>query len=188
MKRKICILLHLLIIGYVLPADERFSAAIKRHGRICLAVWLLGFSTGIGLLVLVLGYDPFPSRETFSWMYVAYQSMWSLSCWSSVVFLLSMGSRYLKHNHRLLTYANEAVLPFYLLHQTVILVVGVFVIRWNACILPKLLIVAAVSFPLTWGLYGLLVRRFNVMRFLFGMPTRAGALPARQIMPAVDRG
>jgi len=160
------------VIGYILPADERFTEAIKRHGWVCLAVWLVGFSAGIGLLVLVLGYDPVPGRETFSWMYVAYQIVWSLSSWSAVVFMLSMGAKYLNFNHKLLAYGNEAVLPFYLFHQTVILAVGFFVIRWNLGILPKLLIVIAVAFPLTLALYELLVRRLNVVRFFFGMRPR----------------
>jgi hypothetical protein len=69
----------------------------------------------------------------------------------------------------MLAYGNEAVLPFYLFHQTVILVVGFFVIPWNMGILLKLLIIAAISFPLILALYELLVRRFNVVRFFFGM-------------------
>ncbi len=68
-----------------------------------------------------------------------------------------------------LAYGNEAVLPFYIFHQTVILCVGWFVIRWNIGIGPKYLIIALVSFALIMALYDLLVRRFNVMRFFFGM-------------------
>ncbi len=50
-----------------------------------------------------------------------------------------------------------------------ILMVGFFVIRWSMGILTKFLIVTVISFPLILVLYELLVRRFNVMRFLFGM-------------------
>jgi hypothetical protein len=120
----------------------------------------------------VLGYDPFPGRETFSWRYFAYQIVWSFSSWSAVVFMLSMGVRYLNRNHKVFVYANEAVLPFYMFHQTVILVVGFFIVRWNLGILLKLLIVTAILFPLTLVLYELLARRFNTMRFLFGMRPR----------------
>jgi hypothetical protein len=83
--------------------------------------------------------------------------------------MLSMGARYLNFNHKVLAYANEAVLPFYLFHQTIILAVGFFVIPWNMGILPKFLIIAAISFPLILALYELLVRRFNLVRFFFGM-------------------
>jgi glucan biosynthesis protein C len=156
------------VIGYLLPADERFTSAIKRHSRACLALWILALG-GIGYLMLGLGYDRTPGQEPFSWIYVLYQILWSLSSWSAVVFFLSMGARYLTANRRVLAYGNEAVLPFYLLHQTVILVVGFFVIRWDLGILFKLLIVAVLSFPLILALYELLIRRFNPVRLLFGM-------------------
>jgi glucan biosynthesis protein C len=160
------------VIGYLIPVDERFTHAIKRHGWLCLALWLLGFSGGIGLLVLVGGYDPFPGREPFSWRYILYQVLWSLSSWSAVVFMLSMGARYLTRNHKLLAYANEAVLPFYLLHQTVILIVGWWIIPLEWPILPKYLVISIGSFALIMALYELLIRRINPVRFLFGMRLR----------------
>lgn len=173
------------VIGYIIPTDERFTEAIKVHGWVYLAIWLVGFFGGIGLLVLVLGYDPFPGHEPFSWMYVVYQIIWSISSWSAVVFMLSIGSRYMTSKHKVLAYGNEAVLPFYLFHQTIILVVGFYVIRWNLSILSKLLIITAISFSLILGLYELLVRRFNVIRFFFGMRVREKPPLARG--PFMDR-
>jgi peptidoglycan/LPS O-acetylase OafA/YrhL len=166
------------VIGYIMSAAERFTNAVKRHGWVCLALWLVGMSGGIGLLALVLGYDPIPGQESFSLIYVLYQVIWSISSWSAVVFVLSIGARYLNANNRALAYANEAVLAFYLFHQTVILAVGFFVIRWNMGVLPKLLIVTAASFALVVMLYELLVRRFNAIRFLFGMKPRGMARAA----------
>jgi hypothetical protein len=173
------------VIGYIIPADKRFTDAIKRHGWFCLALWLVGFFGGIGLLVLVLGYDPFPGHEPFSWMYVVYQIVWSISSWSAVVFMLSIGARYMNSSHKVLAYGNEAVLPFYLFHQTIILVVGFYVIRWNLSILSKLLIITAISFPLILALYELLVRRFNAVRFFFGM--RPIEKPPEACGPFTDR-
>lgn len=83
--------------------------------------------------------------------------------------MFSLGAKYLNRPVRMLAYGNEAVLPFYILHQTVILCIGWFVIRWNIGMLPKYLIIAVTSFALIMALYELLVRHFNVVRFLFGM-------------------
>jgi len=156
------------VIGYVMAAEKRFTRSVGRHGWVCLPLWIVGFS-GLGLLVLVLGYNPFPGEESFSLLYVLYQILWSITSWSAVVFVLSIGNRYLNTKHKLLTYGNEAVLPFYLFHQTVILCVGWYVIRWDMGILPKLLIISGVSFPLIMILYEMLVRRFNIVRLFFGM-------------------
>lgn len=155
------------LIGYMMAADRRFTEAFKRHGWVCLALWIVGFFGGITFFVLVLGYKPM--NEPFSLLYVLFQILWTIVSWSAVVFMLSLGAKYLNFNNKVLAYSNEAVLPFYLLHQTVILCVGWFVIRWTIGIVPKYLIIAVVSFALIMALYQLLVRPFNLVRVFFGM-------------------
>jgi peptidoglycan/LPS O-acetylase OafA/YrhL len=157
------------VIGYIMVADKRFTESVKRYGWLCLALWLIGFFGVITFFALVLDYDPTPGNEPFSLIYVLYQIVWSIASWSAVVFMLSLGAKYLTFNNKVLAYANEAVLPFFLLHQTVILCVGWFVIPWDMGILPKFLIIAVVSFALIMTLYELLIRRFNIVRFFFGM-------------------
>ena len=160
------------LIGYIMPADKRFTESYKRHGWVCLALWIAGFFGGVVLFVLVLGYNPYPGNEPFSLQYVLYQITWSITSWSSVVFMLSLGSKYMRSNSRMLAYGNEAVLPFYILHQTVILCVGWFILPWNMGIFPKFAIISVVSFFLIIGLYEGLIRHFNWVRFLFGMRPR----------------
>jgi len=156
------------VAGYIIAADDRFTDSIKRHGWVCLALWIVVFWVGGGLLTFVLEFDPSPGHG-FSLLYAVWQTLWSIICWSSVVFILSLGAKYLNFTNKTLVYSNEAVLPFFIFHQTIILIVGWFVIRWNIGILPKYLIIAVVSFALIMALYELLVRRFNVVRFFFGM-------------------
>ncbi len=156
------------VIGYMMAADKRFTVSVRRHGWICLALWIVGFA-GAGLLVSVFGYDPYPVKESFSLVCVFFHIVWTITSWSAVVFVLYIGARYLNTNNKFLVYANEAVLPFYLFHQTIILCVGWYVIRWDMGIPIKLLIIAVVSFPLIMILYELFVRRFNTIRFFFGM-------------------
>lgn len=159
------------VIGAVLISERRFTQFIKRDGGLCLVVWLLSLS-GVGLMVLLLGYDPFPGHEPFSWRYLMYQILWSMASWSAVAWILSMGARHLGESRRLPADWQEAVLPFYLLHQTVILAVGFFVIRWHTGILVKFIAVCSVSFVLIMLVYELLIRRWNAMRLLFGMRLR----------------
>jgi hypothetical protein len=132
------------------------------------ALWIIGFSV-LGLIVLGMGYNPLPGNEPFSLVYVIYQIVWSITSYGSVVFMLSLGAKYMMKKNRFLAYGNEAVLPFYLLHQTVILCVGWFVLPWNMGILPKLVINMVISFVLIIGIYEGLIRHFNWVRFLFGM-------------------
>ncbi len=155
------------LIGYIMPADNRFTDSFKRFGWVALALGIAGFG-GELLFVLVLGYN-YPGSESFSLMFVLFHIIMSIANWSWVVFILSLGARYLNFNNKVVTYGNDAVLPFYILHQTIILIVGWFVIPWNIGILPKYLIISAVSFVLIMALYELLIKRFNIVRFFFGM-------------------
>ena len=82
------------------------------------------------------------------------------------------------HLSRAGRYANEAVLPFYLLHEPVIVGAAWIIVRWEAPILAKYLVLVVVSFVVTLALYDLAVRRFRVPRFLFGMKARHRLTPS----------
>ena len=157
------------LIGYILPSDTRFAEWVKKHGRIGLDIGLVGFGVE-GILVLGLGYNI--GGSTFSLLFVLFEATMSIGCLGWVIFVLSIGAKYLNFNNNVLAYGNEAVLPFYIFHQTIILCVGWFVIRWNIGILLKYLIIVIVSFSIIMALYEGIVRRFDPVRFLFGMRPR----------------
>jgi peptidoglycan/LPS O-acetylase OafA/YrhL len=71
-----------------------------------------------------------------------------------------------------LTYTSEVSLPFYILHQSVIVVIGFFMRDWALGVLPKYVILAVVSFMIIMALYEFMIRRFNALRFLFGLKGR----------------
>ena len=102
-------------------------------------------------------------------MFVLFQIVIGIANWSWVVFILSLGVKYLNFNNKVVNYGNDAVLPFYILHQTIILCIGWFVIQWNMGIAPKYFIIVVLSFIGIMAIYELLIRRINVLRFLFGM-------------------
>jgi len=155
------------LIGYIMPADNRFTDSFKRYGWVCLALGIAGWG-GAGLFTFVLDYN-YQGRESFSLMFVLFQIIMSIANWSWVVFILSLGVKYMNFGNKVVNYGNDAVLPFYILHQTIILGVGWFVITWDIGILPKYLIIIVVSFALIMVLYELLIKRVNILRFLFGM-------------------
>jgi peptidoglycan/LPS O-acetylase OafA/YrhL len=79
----------------------------------------------------------------------------------------------LNFSNKWLVYGNDTILPFYLLHQPVIVLIAYFVVQWDAGIPVKLLIIVISSFLITLGLVELLIRPFKPMRRLFGMkPSR----------------
>lgn len=106
-----------------------------------------------------------------------------LNSWCWILTFLGFAQKHLAFNSPALKYANEAVLPFYIMHQTVLLCVGYFVVRWSLPDVLAYLVIAAVSLITIMGLYEFFVRRFNLLRLLFGMKLlpRLVSKPERQL-------
>lgn len=89
--------------------------------------------------------------------------------WFTVLALIGFGQHFLNKPHRWLGVVNEGLYPFYILHQTVIIMLGFYLCQlpwniaakyWAVCLLT---IVSCVLIYLT------LIKPFNPIRFLFGM-------------------
>lgn len=103
------------------------------------------------------------------WRTYAYMSLFPLTAWGWIFTAIGYGKRYLNKKRNIQNYINEAVYPFYILHQTIIVIVVFYVIRTNEPVLNKFLFTFITSFALVMCIYHLLVRPYAVMRFLFGM-------------------
>ena len=101
--------------------------------------------------------------------YGAAQLAQALLSWGLLIGFITLGSRVFNFKNRFIAYASEAVLPFYILHQTVIIMVGYYVVRWELHPALKYLTIVLLSFTLIVALYDLLIRRIRVLRVLFGM-------------------
>jgi glucan biosynthesis protein C len=145
--------LSFFVFGFVLMASERLQQSIQRLRWISLLV-------AIALTILL----------------IMDQEHYDLMAWFFILTFLGFGMKHLKSNTPFLKYANEAVLPFYILHQTVLLSVGYFVVQWAIPDLQKWLSIVPLSFVIIMGLYEL-VRRNNILRFLFGMKLLKQAAP-----------
>jgi glucan biosynthesis protein C len=156
------------LYGFILASDERFIVAVNKNRWIGLALWF-GLFVGVGSIFLfVLGFEP-DEGLGFSGLFVIWEICYSLISWGAIIFLLSLFNRKLNFSNSLLSYSNEAVLPFYLLHQTVILIVGWYVIPLINNSLISYLAIVLISFPFILLLYEVFIRHIPFMRFLFGM-------------------
>lgn len=146
------------IYGNLIFSNIRIQETIKRCSTVALVAAVVS-TMGVMYLQFVIQ----PANDTMSW------ALRSLCAWCWIIAILGFGSRFLNFNNRFLGYANEAVLPFYILHQTIIQIVGFFVIQWSVGIAPKYFIIVTTSFIAIMAIYELLIKRMNILRFLFGM-------------------
>ena len=159
------IYLWFLLSGFLIISSERVEASIKRLR------WLsLGMGVILSAILLYLAATQgVPAYGTSVYTLIFGVAGFSSWCWIMAFF--GLGMAYLDFRKPRLDYANEAVLPFYLLHQTVLICVGYFIVQWPIPDLLKWLLILVISFAFIMGLYEYLIRRINLIRFLFGMKT-----------------
>lgn len=159
-----------LVFGFLVFSDGHIQQAIIGQRRTALAL-AVGLIISMPVFSGLLGVDPSLP------IYALVMTLASLLSWTTLVAILGYGMRYLTADHRLLSYANEAVLPFYVLHQPVILMVGYFVVPLALSILAKYLIIASLAFGITLLLYEFGVRPWNPVRRALGLKPRKAASP-----------
>lgn len=154
------------LIGYCYGAIPQWQASFQRWRWVGLVTGIVCFA-GTFYMVIIDGYQY--NYELFSGQFLVYEVVFTLGRWAWIVFILGLAARHLQQPHSWLSYGNEAVLPFYILHQPIIGCVGWFVIFRGWPIFVQYLVIATGSLILTGLIYVLLIRPWNAMRFLFGM-------------------
>lgn len=100
-------------------------------------------------------------------------NIWYLVCalvgWTLIITLLGYGQIWLNKKSKLLKKCNEAIYPFYILHQTIIIILGYYIIQLDMNILSKIVLLILTSFPLIIIIYKLFIHPFRIPRILFGM-------------------
>jgi glucan biosynthesis protein C len=149
--------------GFLIISHAGLQKSIQRFRWLSLILVVVLLITLFGLLTAI-GEPP-----SGSLLAALGRALWGLWSWSWVLAILGFGMKHLNFNKPILSYTNEAVLPFYILHHPVLLSVGYFVVRWAIPGAVKFVVIDAISFAIIITLYEFVVRRFNAIRFLFGM-------------------
>lgn len=147
------------LLGYALFTTEAFQQATRSLGRYALS--------GAILTSLPVAMLPLPDGS------FAADAIWALvkvfNCWLWLVAFIYLSERYVNRKSPVLVYANQAVMPFYILHQPVIVAIA-FAIR-TAPLHPlvKFLLLAAAAFAIIMGICHFLIRRVRLLQFLCGL-------------------
>jgi peptidoglycan/LPS O-acetylase OafA/YrhL len=163
-----------LLLGYFIASDARLRPAIQRHRWVALALAVLSL-----VPLVILG----PQMESLPFGSMSFNLQWglrTLNGWCWLVAILGFGSKHLNFANAALAYAGPAVLPFYILHQPVTVVLGYLLRDWPLVIGLKYPLMVVLAFGLCMLLYELLIRRIALLRFLFGigpLRTRSQAGP-----------
>jgi surface polysaccharide O-acyltransferase-like enzyme len=145
------------VAGFVLMSDTRLIAAVRRDLVPALALGIAGF------LALIVGdvegfIDRWERSTPYSWEYVAFFGTIAVQAWAWAQAATSIGMRVPAFARPLPRIVSEAAMPFFIVHQPVIVGVAFVVVRWDAGIGTKLLAVLVVSFVISAALAWALAR------------------------------
>jgi surface polysaccharide O-acyltransferase-like enzyme len=174
--------------GALLAADPRLPAALAGYAGRAATAGLPVFVTALWLLAArdAGAGDPFVDHDPVS---VAARVCFGVAGWLWVAAIVGLLARHRRRPPRragavggrlrwLFGYLDEAALPFYVLHQPILVAIAFYVVRTDLPALGKYLLIVAVSLAVILLVYDVGVRRTAPTRWLFGLapdPHKASA-------------
>jgi len=162
------------VLGYLVANDDRFWRAVLRLRWRTLAIALVAIC--IELLLKAAGQylpaEQIPALAAdIDWGMVE-RAARALYLWSALLAIFGWGRALLDRPFRWLPYATEAVYPWYILHQSLIVVIAYWLIplRVGAGWEPALVVLGTVAGCLL--LHEFVIRRAALLRPLFGLRLR----------------
>jgi len=151
----------LFFIGFLLiSVKETFWKTVEDNRKTYLQSGIIGFTLFISIITL---FEDGYIRHFIEALISVF------SFWSWILTLFGFASKHLNKPSKVLTYCNEAVYPFYILHQTVTVVLGYFIMNLDWSFLSKFSILTLGTFAISWFIYEFLIRRWLKIRPLFGL-------------------
>ena len=151
------------VTAYVMACNPQFEESVEKSRMPALLLGILTSFLAVGA-ILIAEADP----SGMSSHYLSVSTLWALNGWCWVTAILGFGRKHLSFNHKFLETSNELVLPFYILHQSIIVAVAFYVVSLDLIVIEKFLLIVLTSFPIMVALL-YPITKVNVLRFLFGM-------------------
>ena len=160
------------LFGFGLARSKPVMAGFVRWWKPAAVVAIASYAFGAGVELAYPG-SQVPPQWLGDQMLVAHQ----LQCWAAVAALIGLAERYLNHDAAIRPMLTEAVFPFYLIHQTVI-VLGEYALKpLGLGAAAEFAILVPVTVVGCWAFY-LIGREANWLRPLIGLRRRTAASTA----------
>lgn len=171
------------LLGFLLAFRESIWADLER-----MRWWSVLLAVPSGLWLAADAALPIPEQHPFAPLTM---TAFAINQWTMIAALVGFARRYLaKADGKALAYLREGVFPFYLVHQTIIVIAAFWFERWNLAALPELLallVVTGAGCVLAFEI----ARRIAWLRPLLGLrassPPRAPYIAAADSCPARRR-
>lgn len=153
-----------LILGYLFASSSQFWDNCERYRKTTLTI------AGITSALLFIQYylpNVLPKKEGMDAQ--VYFFLDALQIWSIILTIIGFAKKHLNNSSTILNYLNQAVFPFFIIHQTIIVAVGYWIVQLKVSVLTKYLLLSCCSTIVIYVLYEYVIRRTKLTRFLYGM-------------------
>ncbi|WP_246938746.1 acyltransferase family protein [Bacillus pinisoli] len=145
------------LFGYYFLVRTDFRKLLRKYG------------IPIGIISLL-------TSATYVWLFfeqqhgtIIFHSVKVVNCLSWLLFVFYLGDRFLNKDNFVLKYCSEATMPFYIIHQPVIVILGYYMINLQMNIVVKYLLLSVISFSLIISIYHFLIKPTHLLRPFFGL-------------------
>jgi len=151
----------LFFYGFLLMAlKDALWDNLTKNRRLYLITGIIAYTL---MMFLWYGIGSFAGKSEIS------NTIQAINSWAWILAIMGYAATYLNKPSRILSYANEAVYPFYILHQTVMIALCYYLKNVEMCLFVKFSVMVIGTFGISWLIYEFGIRRYSWIRPLFGL-------------------
>lgn len=160
--------LPMFLFGFLLTRAPGVWATIRASWPWSLAAALLGYAVAAAIEITWPGDTPVSDA-----IRALFEAARMVQGWGAIIALLGIADRFWNRDHPWRATLTEAVFPFYIVHQTIIVVVGWWLLRFGLPPAAEFAILVAATVAGCWAFYDI-GRRIGWLRPLIGLRRRTG--------------
>jgi glucans biosynthesis protein C len=142
------------LFGFALARAESMLADFRRY-------WSLGAAAALGAYLARLAF------EAYDQLLLA-EIARSVQTWGAIVALVGLADRFLNRDHRWRPYLSVGIFPYYIIHQSIIVVTGWLVLKAAMPVMTQFAVILATTVAGCWATYEL-CRAVPVIGTLMGV-------------------
>jgi glucans biosynthesis protein C len=150
--------LLMLVYGYLIGNSSTFWETAARYR------WVNAVIT-----LLVAYWRPIAEFKSADRSFSIYAVVNGILIWSMLLCWCGMARQYLHRPSPVLNYLNKAIYPYFIIHQTIMVALGYYIVQWPLPLGIKCLALILLSVALILSVYHFIIRKTRLTRFLFGM-------------------
>lgn len=152
-----------ILFGYgfiLIHLKDVFWESLENYRKLYITIAVVAFG--------ILYFSVWIMEDTY-FSYALELTIIPINYWSWILTLFAFTAKYLNKTSEKLQYANEAVYPFYILHQTITIIIGYYIMNLEWGFVPKFSIMIIGTFLGSWIIYEFGIRRWKFVRPFFGL-------------------